>query len=163
MLNRSLRLAVDGELKEVGAGVMSYRVEHPFSFRNEVEVQVSNCHAFSAGDGVAEVGAVGRDDGGIASSGEGLLHLGVVGEGLDLLFVKPAGGVDDEAAGLEGVVADGDFDLVRENLPDHGAGELGAVNLFAIGHQGVAGEGVVVLPASEGAHAADGGVDCFEA
>ncbi len=55
-------------------------------------------------------------------------------------------------------MANRDLDLVGEDLPDHGAGEHADVDLLAIGHERVARERVVVLPASQLPDAAHGGV-----
>ncbi|MNP20696.1 hypothetical protein D3C76_1132800 [compost metagenome] len=56
------------------------------------------------------------------------------------------------------MVADGHFDLIREDLPDQRAGKHRRVNLFGVGHQGVAGQRVVMFPAGQCADAADGAV-----
>ena len=76
---------------------------------------------------------------------------------------QPAGGVDDEAAALERMVADRHFDLLGEDRSDHRARKLRGVDFLVLRHQRVAGERVVVLPAGERADAADGGVDDREA
>ena len=73
---------------------------------------------------------------------------------IDLRFGEPSGGVDDEAAALEGVMADRDLDLLGEDRADERARELRNVDLLVVGHEGVARERVVVFPAGKRADAA---------
>src|SRR5258708_1650875 len=79
----------------------------------------------------------------------------------------PPGGVRppplQETAAYQGVVEDGDLELLGENRADQGAGELRDVDFFVLGHEGVAGERVVVLPAGERADAAGDGVHDLQA
>jgi hypothetical protein len=64
------------------------------------------------------------------------------GRSAALLIGQPARGVDHEAGAFGGVVADGGLDLVVEDRPDQRAGELAGMDLLAIGHQRIAGEGL---------------------
>ena len=66
-----------------------------------------------------------------------------------LLCLEPPGGVDDEAAGFQGVIADADLDLLCEEVPGERAGPHGRVDLFSVGHHRVPRERVVVLPACQ--------------
>ena len=68
--------------------------------------------------------------------------------------VEPGGGADHKATGLQGVVAHGHRRLLAKDRPYQGARELGAVELLPLGHQGKAGQGVVVLPTGQGTDAA---------
>ena len=92
------------------------------------------------------------------------LRRSFVGRDLgDLLLGEPAGGVDDEAAAFERVMADRHLDLVGEDRPDQRARKLRDMDFLVLRHQRVAGERIVVLPAGQRADAADGGVDHREA
>ena len=87
---------------------------------------------------------------------EGLVEVSVSGGNGGLLLVgQPAGGVDDKATAFQRMVADRYFDLFRKDRADEGARELGDVDFLMLRHQGVAGEGVVVFPACQGADTAD--------
>src|SRR6185437_12473354 len=76
-----------------------------------------------------------------------------------LIGGEPSGGVYDEAAGLQGVLADVDFGLLGEDVAPERPGIHGGVDLLAIGHQRVTGQRVVMLPARQLANASDGAVD----
>ena len=67
--------------------------------------------------------------------------------------IEPGGGTHHKTAGLQGVVAHGDGGLFAEDRPHQGSGELGAVDLLPLGHQRKPRQGVVVLPAGQGADA----------
>ena len=87
-----------------------------------------------------------------------------IGGDRGFLFVgQPSGGVDDETAAFQGVVADGDLDLFGEYRADQGAGKLRDVDFLVLRHQGVAGERIVVFPAGQRADAADSGVHDLQA
>ncbi len=92
-----------------------------------------------------------------------LAHTIVGRDGLDLLIGEPARRIDHETARLERVMTDRHLHLVGEDLADHRARELRRVDLLALRHQGVAGQGIVMFPAGERADAADRGVDDLEA
>ena len=93
--------------------------------------------------------AFGRDDGGAAAAAQRALQRRVGRHGGDLLLRQPAGGVDDEAAGFERMMADRHFHLVGEDLSHQRAGELAAMDLLVHGHERVARERVVMLPAGK--------------
>ena len=80
------------------------------------------------------------------------MHALIVGNLVLLLRRQPAGGIDHKAARLQGVVAHGHLHLVAKNLPHHRPRKLTAVDLLLLGHQGIASQGVVVLPAGQGTH-----------
>ncbi|MNP29503.1 hypothetical protein D3C76_1225300 [compost metagenome] len=56
-------------------------------------------------------------------------------------------------------MADGDFDLLGENIAYQGTGKHRCVYLLAVGHQGITGQWVVMFPTGQGADAPDGAVD----
>ena len=76
-----------------------------------------------------------------------------------LIGIQPTGGVDDEAARFEGVIADADLGLLGEEWSAERAGPHGRVDLLPVGDQRVAEERVVVLPARQLADSSDGAVD----
>ena len=74
----------------------------------------------------------------------------------DLLVGQPAGGVDHEAARLQRVVADRHLDLLARRSGRPASRGTGAQWISScVGHQRVARERVVVLPAGQRADAAD--------
>jgi hypothetical protein len=73
---------------------------------------------------------------------------------MHLRVAQPARRVDDEAARLQRVVADGHAHLVREDRSHQRARELRAVDLLVRGHQRIARQRVVVLPAGQRADTA---------
>lgn len=84
-------------------------------------------------------------------------------EGGDLFLGQPAGGIHDEAAGFQRVMAHGDPDLLAKDWADRAAGEMAGMDLCVLSHQGVLGQQIVMLPAGQGAHAAHGGVHDLQA
>ncbi len=150
---------VEHELQQLGPGVVADRVHHALALDDEVEIEIGDQHAFALGQRRHDMGAFGRDDRRHAAAVQRLAQLFVGRDFRDLLFGEPAGGVDDEAAALERVVADRHLDLLGEDRPDQRSGKLRDVNFLVLRHQRVAGEGIVVLPAGERADTADGGVD----
>lgn len=84
-------------------------------------------------------------------------------DGGDLFLGQPAGGIHDEAAGFQRVMAHGDIDLRAEDRADRVTGEMAGMDLSVLGHQGLLGHRVIMLPAGHGAHAAHGGVHDLQA
>ena len=154
---------VNFEAQKIWSRVVPDRVQHPLPLGDERDVELGHCHAFTFLDRFAHMLAFGGDDGGAASSPQAFLELLVRRDLGNLLVVEPSGGVDDEAARFQSMVADGDFHLLGEDRSYHGPRELGAVDLFVLAHQRKAGEGVVVLPAGQRTHTAYGGLDQLEA
>ena len=141
---------------------MADRVHHALALDDQRHVEVGDQDAFAGGERRNDVLALGRDDGGHAAAADSVARP-FLGRNLgDLVFGEPTGGVDDEAAALERVMADRHLDLVGEDLADQRARELGDVNLFVLGHQRIAGEGIVMFPASQRANPPDRGVDHLE-
>jgi hypothetical protein len=157
------RPVVDGERQQLGPRVVADRIHHSLALGDQRHVEVGHHHAFAFGQRRRQVLALGRDDGRVAAAAQRLLQLRIGRDRADLLVGEPAGGVDDEAARFERVVADGHFHLLREDRPDQRAGKLRAVDLLVLRHQGVARERVVVLPAGQRTDAAHGGVDHLQA
>ena len=134
---------------------MADGIHHPLALGDQAHVEVGDQQALALRQGRNDVAALRRNDRGEAAAGQRLVQFRIGGDG-GLLFVgQPAGGVDDEAAAFQGVVADRHLDLFGEDRADEGTGELGDVDFLVLRHQGVAGERVVVFPAGQRADAAD--------
>ncbi len=114
-------------------------------------------------DGGCEMLALGRDDRRHAAAAQGLLQTFIRRDRPDLLVGQPAGGIDDETAAFQRMVTDRHFDLVGEDRPDQRARKLRDMDFLVLGHQRVAGERIVMLPAGQRADAADLAVDDLEA
>ena len=162
-LHRRGGAVVEQKLQKFGAGVVADRIHHPLALGDQAHVEIGDEQALALRQGRNDVAALGRNDRGEAAAGQRLVQFRVGGDGGLLLVGQPAGGVDDEAAAFQRVVADRDLDLFGENRADEGAGELGDVDFLVLRHQGVAGERVVVFPAGQGADAAGGGVHDLQA
>src|SRR5512142_2700691 len=158
------RRAVDQQAEQFRATVVAARIHQPLPLVDQAEIQVGDQHAFTRTQGRAEQFALRGDDRGEAAARDrpdvatGVLHY----PGL-LIGVQPGGGADDEAAGFQGVLADVDLDQLGEGLAPERAGIHRRVDLLAVGHQGVTGERVVMLPARERADAPDRAVDGAQA
>ena len=136
---------------------MAHGIHHALALFDEAHIEVGVHDTLARGERAADDHAFGRDDGRVATAAQPFLQGRVGGDAGNLLLVEPAAGVYHEAAGFQGVVADGDFHLVSENLSYHRARKLGTVDFLVLGHEGVTGQRVVVLPAGQGPHAAHGG------
>ena len=157
------RAIMEHERQQLRPGVVADRIHHALALDDEPEIEIGDQQTFAAGQRWDHVCAFGRDDRRHAPAAQRFAQL-FIGRNLgDLLLREPTGGVDHEAAALERVVTDRHLDLIGEDRADHGAWKLRHMNLFMLRHQGIAGEGVVVLPTSERAEAADRGVDDREA
>ncbi|MNX70893.1 hypothetical protein D3C86_1021920 [compost metagenome] len=60
-------------------------------------------------------------------------------------------------------MADGDFDLLGENVSDQGTRKHRGMDLLAVRHQGVTGQRVVMFPARQRTDAPDSAVDGAQA
>ena len=143
--------------------IVADRVHHPLSLEDQAHIEVGNENSLAFGDRWCEMFTLRRDDGRHAAAAQRLLQVLLRCDRADLLVRQPAGGVDDETAAFQRMMADGDFHLIGEDRADHGAGKLRDMDLLVLRHQCIAGEGIVVLPAGQRADAADRAVDDLEA
>lgn len=142
---------------------MADAVHHALALRDEGEVQIGHQYPLPFAQRGDEICAFRGDDRAVRAAGKGFLQGRVRRDGFDLRFAQPAGGVDHETAGFGGMVAHGGIDLVGKNGADHGAGEMAAMDFLVLGHEGVAGEWVEMLPARKRADAPDAGLRDGEA
>ncbi len=148
--------AIDQQAEQFGPAIVPARIHQLLALIDQREVEIGYDHAFARTDRIADKCSIRRDDGGEASAANwadtatGILH------DLRLLIgIEPSRCAHDEARRLQCVLANVDFCLPGKQVAENGAGVHGGVNLLAIGHHGVARQRVVMLPASELAHAAD--------
>ena len=97
------RRAVDGQAEQFRPAVVAARVHQLLAPVDQREIEIGDHLAFAGTYRFADQFTFGRDDRGEAAAGDrpdaasGILH------DLGLLFgIQPSGGVDDEAAGLQG-------------------------------------------------------------
>ena len=97
---------------------MTNGVHHPLSFRDQAHVEIGNQQPLALRQRRNDMTALGRNDRGETAACQRLVQLRIRGDG-GLLFVgQPAGGVNDEAAAFQGMVADGYLDLFGEDRTD---------------------------------------------
>ncbi len=150
-------------MQQFRAGIMADRIHHPLTLDDQAHVEVGDEDAFALGERRHDMLAFRRDDRGHAAAAQCLLQAGIRGDRGDLFTGQPAGGVDDEAAAFQCMMADGDFHLVGKDRSDHGAWKLGDMDILVLRHQGVAGQRIVMLPAGKRAEAADRAIDHLQA
>ncbi len=153
MVQRHGRAVVPQQRQQLRPRVVADRIHHPLALDDQRHVEIGDKDALARGQRRHDVVAFRRDDRGHAAAANAAPGALVGRDFRDLLLGQPAGGVDDEAAAFQRVVADRHLDLVGEDLPDQRAGKLGDVDLLVLRHQRVAGERVVVLPAGQRADA----------
>ena len=94
---------------------MADAIHHSLALDDQAHVEVSDENAFALGERGHDMSAFRRDDGRHAAAGERFVEALIVGHPRLLGVAEPAGGIHDEAAAFERMVADRDFNLVGEN------------------------------------------------
>ena len=92
--------------KQLGAGIMPDAVHHPLALDDERHVEVGDDHAFAFMQRRCEMTSLGGDNRRTRAATQRLVHRRIRGDGVQLRVGEPAGGVDDEAAGLQRVNID---------------------------------------------------------
>ena len=154
------RSAVDHQTQQFRAAVVSAGVHLRFALIDQREVEISDDLAFSGNYWFPDQFAQWRDDRRERACRDRADRASGIRDDLSLLVgIEPAGGVDDEAAGFECVIADADLRLLGKKWSTERPGPHRGVNLLPVGDQRVPEERVVVLPARQLADSSDGAVD----
>src|SRR5688572_10622653 len=151
---------VDRQTEQLGSTVVAARVHQLLALVDAGEVEIGDDDSFPGPQGFADQSPVRGHDRGETTAGyrangpSGVLHdLGL------LVGIQPGRRTHDEARGFQRVLPDVDLRLHGEQIPKDRPGIHRRMDLFAVGHQRIAGQRVVVLPARQLADATDGTID----
>src|SRR3954452_18126688 len=144
--------------------VVTARVHDPLASIDLSKVKICDHFTFTSCKGLTDNPALWIDNGSEAATGNRpdsatrILHdLGL------LIGIEPRRRIDDKAGSFEGVLADVDFRLLREQRAGERSGIHRRVDLLAIGDQRVPRERQIVFPAGELSNASNRAVDDAQA
>ena len=139
--------AVNQQAEQFRPAVMASGIHDLLSLIDQGEIEVGDDYAFPRANGLAEQTSVRRNDRGEATAGERAdVATSVFSDLCQLIRIQPGGSADDEGSGLQSMLPDVDFGLLREQIAKDGTGIHGRVDLLAVGHHRVPRQRVVVLP-----------------
>jgi hypothetical protein len=119
------RRAIDQQAEQFRPAVVAKRIHHPFALVDQREIEIGDDDAFAGPQRIAHQFALRRDDRGKAAAGDRTDRAtGVLHDPSLLIGIQPSGGVDDEAAGFQRVLADIDLGLRGEDLAGNEPGYI---------------------------------------
>jgi hypothetical protein len=111
------RRAIDQQAEQLGPAVVAARVHQALALVNPREVRIGDYFAFFRSQRLTHQCAVWRDDRRKATAGDRSdAAAGVLHDLRLLIEIEPGRGVDDEASGLQRMLADVDLHLLGDNV-----------------------------------------------